>query len=110
MVKEGRLLAKTSARLKEWFKGYEEVPAWLAFCRLVFAVSILAFIVLFFGPALLSGNVLGFWLYQGWVFTYAGFPYIVITVAAFMIGTISGIPVFWFEWKRIKELKASGGR
>ena len=98
-------MAKTVARLKDWFKGYEETPAWLGACRLVFAVSILVFVVLFFGPAVFGGNVLGFWLYQGWVFTYAGFAYVVITVAAFMIAVISGIPVFWFEWKRMNELK-----
>jgi len=98
------LLSKTVKRLKDWFKGHEEAPAWLRFCRLVFAVSTLAFIVLFFGPAIISGDVIGFWMYQHWALTYAGFPYIAIIVATFMLAVISGTLTFLYERKRMKEL------
>jgi len=101
------VLSKTIKRFKEWFKGYEEAPLWLSFCRLIFAVSTLAFIVLFFGPAILSGDVIGFWMYQHWSLTYVGFPYIAIIVATFLLALIFGIPTFMHEWKRIEELNES---
>lgn len=104
------MLSKMVGRLKDWFKGYEEAPAWLSFCRLVFAVSTLVFILLFFGPAILSGDVIGFWMFQGWGSTYAGFPYMVIIVVIFMLAVISGIPTLLYEWKRMNELKESKGK
>src|SRR4030067_179910 len=91
------VLSKTIKRFKEWFKGYEEAPLWLSFCRLIFAVSTLVFIVLFFGPAILSGDVIGFWMYQHWSLTYVGFPYIAIIVATFLLALIFGIPTFMHE-------------
>lgn len=102
------MLSKTVKRLKEWYKGYDEAPAWFRFCSLVFAISTLAFIAVLLGPAILiGGNVVGFWGYQDWALTYAGFPYIVIIVVTFMLAVISGIPTFRYERKRMRELKES---
>jgi phosphotransferase system glucose/maltose/N-acetylglucosamine-specific IIC component len=88
--------------LREWFKGYDGAPLWLCFCRLVFAVSALSFIALFFGPAILSGDMIGFWMYQEWTLTHASFLYILVVVATFTLTVISGIPTFLYEQKRIK--------
>jgi predicted small integral membrane protein len=96
-------LSKTVKRLKDWFKGYEEAPVWLCFCRLIFAVSTLAFIVLFFGPAILSGDVIGFWMYQHWALTYAGFQYIVVIVISFTLAVISGVPTFLYKHRRMRQ-------
>ena len=97
-------------RLKVWFKGYEEAPLWLCFCRLVFAVSTLALIVLFLGPAILSGDVMGFWAYRHWALTFVGLPYIVFVVATFIIVVISGVPTFLSERKRMEESKERQGK
>jgi hypothetical protein len=91
-------------RLEEWFKGYDDAPLWLCFCRLIFAVSALSFIVLFFGPAIFGGDLLGFLLYQG-ALTHAGFPYILVIVTTFILTVISGIPTFLYEKKKMKEMK-----
>lgn len=101
------MLSKTVKRLKEWYKGYDEAPAWFRFCSLVFAVSALAFIVVLFGPAILGGNIIGFWVYQNWALTFAGFPYIVIIVVTFMLAVISGIPTLRYQFKKMRKLKES---
>jgi predicted small integral membrane protein len=95
-------LSKTVKRLKEWFKGYDDAPLWLCFCRLIFAVSTLAFIVSFFGPAILGGDLIGFWMYQKWSLTHAGFLYIIVIVVTFTLAVISGIPSFLYEKKKMK--------
>jgi phosphotransferase system glucose/maltose/N-acetylglucosamine-specific IIC component len=69
----------------------------------VFAFSTLAFIISCFGPAILSGEIIGFWMYQNWALTYAGFTYIVIIIATFMIAIVSGIPTLRYEWKRMRQ-------
>jgi len=76
---------------------------WLCFCRLIFAVSTLAFIVLFFGSAILSGDVIGFWMYQHWALTYAGFQYIVVIVISFTLAVISGVPTFLYKHRRMRQ-------
>jgi hypothetical protein len=95
--------SKTVSRLKEWYRGYEEYPAWLRFRSLVFAFSILAFIIVFFGPAILGGDVLGFWMYQREV--QFSFLYLVVIVVTFVLAVVSGIPIFRYEFRRMKELK-----
>jgi predicted small integral membrane protein len=89
--------------LKDWFRGYDEAPARIRFLRVVFAFSALAFIISFFGPAILSGEIMGFWMYQDWALTYAGLTYIVIIIATFMIAIVSGIPTLRYEWKRMRQ-------
>jgi hypothetical protein len=96
-------------RLEAWFKGDDGAPLWLCACRLIFAVAALAFIGAFFGPAILSGDLIGFWLYQSWVVTHAGFLYVVVIVVTFTFAVISGIPTFLYEWKRLKEFEANTG-
>lgn len=92
-------------RLEKWFKGYDDAPLWLCFCRLIFAVSALSLIVLFFGPAIFGGDQLGFLLYQDWVLTHAGFLYRIVIVVTFTLTVISGIPTFLYEKKKMKEMK-----
>lgn len=104
------MLTKVVKRLKDWFKGYDEAPLWLCFCRLIFAISTLAFIISLFGPAILGGDVIGFWVYQHWTLTYAGFPYIVIIVTTFMLAILSGIPTIRYERKRMRELGIGKGK
>lgn len=94
------MLPRIVKRLAEWFKGYDDAPLWLCFCRLIFAVSALSFIVLFFGPAIFAGDVIGFWMYQEWSLTHAGFLYIVLIVITFILTVISGIPTFLYEKKK----------
>jgi uncharacterized membrane protein YcjF (UPF0283 family) len=92
-------------RLRDWFRGYDEAPARIRFLRVVFAFSTLAFIISLFGPAILSGAVIGFWMFQDWALTYAGFAYIVVIIVTFMIAIVSGIPTLWYEWKRMRQSK-----
>lgn len=99
------MLSKTLQRLREWFKGHDDAPLWLYFCRLIFAVSALAFIVSFFGPAVLGGDIMGFWMYQEWSLTNAGFLYIVVIILTFTLAVISGIPTFLYEKKRMKPVE-----
>jgi hypothetical protein len=106
----GRRLPKIMKQLKEWFKGYDDAPLWLCSCRFIFAVATLSFIVSFFGPAILSGDLIGFWLYRNWTVTHAGFLYTVVTVVAFTLAVISGVPTFVYERKRMKELDESAGK
>jgi len=89
-------------RLEEWFKGYDDAPLWLCFCRLIFAVSALSFIVVFFGPAIFGGDLLGFLLYSDWALTNIGFIYILVIVTTFILTVISGIPAFLYEKKKKK--------
>ena len=96
-------MPKMVKRLGEWFKGRDGAPLWLCFCRLVFAVSALSFVVSFFGPAILGGDLIGFWTYQDWSLTHAGFLYIVVIVVTFALAVISGIPTFAYERKRMKR-------
>jgi hypothetical protein len=95
--------SKTVSRLKEWYRGYEEYPAWLRFRSLVLAFSILAFIVVFFGPAILGGDVLSFWMYQ----TEVQFRllYLVVIVVTFVLAVVSGIPILRYESRRMKGPK-----
>lgn len=90
-------------QLAEWFKGYDDALQWLCFCRFIFAVSVLSFIVLFFGPAILGGDLIGFWMYQDWTSTHAGFLYIVVIVVTFILAMISGIPTLLYEKKKMKQ-------
>jgi hypothetical protein len=94
------MVSKTVKRLKDWYKGYGEYPEWFRFCSLVFAFSSSTFIIWFFGPAILGGDVIGYWMYQSQALSAVGSPYIVILVATFMIAVISGILIFRYEWKR----------
>jgi hypothetical protein len=96
-------LPKVVKRLGEWFKGYDDAPLWLCFCRLIFAVSVLSFIVLLFGPAIFGGDLIGFWMYQDWSLTHAGFLYIVVIVVTFTLAVISGIPTILYEKKKMKN-------
>jgi uncharacterized protein YneF (UPF0154 family) len=100
-------LSKTVKRLKEWFRGYDDAPLWLCFSRLIFAVSALSLIVLFFGPGILGGDLIGFWMYQDWFLTRAGFLYIIVIVVTFTLAIISGIPTFLYEKKKMKQMKNS---
>ena len=99
------MLVEMVRRLEEWFKGYDDAPLWLCFCRLIFAVSALSFIVVFFGPAIFGGDQLGFLLYQEWTLTNIGFIYIIVIVTTFILTVISGIPTFLYEKKKMKEMK-----
>lgn len=85
-------------RLEEWFKGYDDAPLWLCFCRLIFAISALSCSISFFGPAILGGDLISFWLYQEWALTNIGFLYILVTT--FILTVISGIPTFLYEKKK----------
>ena len=98
------MLRKMVMRLKEWLKGHDDAPLWLCFCRLIFAVSVLSFVILFFGPAILGGDLLGFWMYQDWSSTHVGFLYVALIVITFALALISGIPTFVYERKRMREL------
>jgi len=98
-------LPKIVKRLKEWFKGQDGAPIWLCFCRLIFAVSALSFIVSFFGPAIFAGDMIGFWMYQEWTLTHAGFLYILVIVATFTLALVSGIPTFLYERKKMKMIE-----
>jgi len=42
-------------------------------------------------------------MYQDWALTYAGFTYIVIILATFMLAVVSGIPTLRYEWKRMRQ-------
>ena len=97
-------MSKIVKRLGEWFKGYDDAPLWLCSCRLIFAVSVLSFIVSLFGPAILGGDVIGFWMYQDWCLTHAGFLYIVVIVITFTLALISGIPTILYEKKKMKQI------
>jgi type VI protein secretion system component VasK len=92
-------------RLAEWFRGYDDAPLWLCFCRLVFAVSVLSSIVSFFGPAILGGDLIVFWMYQDWSLAHAGFLYVVAIVVTFTLAVISGIPTILFERKKMRRMK-----
>jgi hypothetical protein len=92
-------------RLGEWFKGYDDAPLWLCFCRLIFAVSSLSFIVSLFGPAILGGDVIGFWMFQDWCLTHVGFLYLVVVVVTFTLAVISGVPTILYEKKKMKQIK-----
>ena len=87
-------------RLREWFKD-DDAPLWLCFCRLVFAVSSLACVLIFCGPAILVGDVIVFFAYQEWIFTHthAHLVYIVAVVVTFTLAVISGIPAILYERK-----------
>jgi hypothetical protein len=98
-----KVLPKIVKRFEEWFRGYDGAPLGICFCRLIFVVSTLAFIVLFFGPAILSGDVIGFWMYQHWALTYAGFQYIVVIVISFTLAVISGVPTFLYKHRRMRQ-------
>jgi hypothetical protein len=97
-------------RLGEWFTGYDDAPLWLCFCRLIFAVSALSFVVWSFGPAVLGGDLIGFWIYQQWSLTHAGFLYIAVTVVTFALAVISGIPTLLYERKKLKKWDESAGK
>ena len=97
-------------RLEAWFKGYDDAPWWLCACRLIFAVTYLAFIVSFFGPAILSGDPMGFWLHQYWAVTHGGSLYTVAIFVTFTLAVISGIPSIVYERKRMKEFDQSTGK
>jgi len=99
-----KVLPKIVKRFEEWFRGYDGAPLGICFCRLIFVVSTLAFIVSFFGPAILGGDLIGFWMYQEWSLTHAGFLYIIVIVVTFTLTVISGIPTFLYE-KRSKPMK-----
>lgn len=99
------MLPKTVKRLREWFRGYDDAPLWLCFCRLIFAVSALAFTVSLFGPAIFGGDLIVFWMYQDWALTDAGFLYIIVIVVTFTLAIISGIPTFLYEKKKMKLRK-----
>ena len=92
----------TVKRLREWFKD-DDAPLWLCFWRFVFAVSSLACVVTFFGPAILVGDVIGFFAYQEWIFTHAHFVYIVAVVVTFTLAVISGIPAILYEKKKMEK-------
>jgi len=109
-LRRKKFLSKKIKRLKNWFSGYEEAPLWLHFCRLIFAVSTLAFIVSFFGPAILSGDVIGFWMYEHWALTSAGLPYIVLVVVTATLAVISGIPASLYEKERMKRTENEAER
>jgi phosphotransferase system glucose/maltose/N-acetylglucosamine-specific IIC component len=96
-------LSKAVKRLGEWFRGYDDAPLWLCFCRLIFALSALSFIVSFFGPLILGGDLIGFLMYQ-WSVTHAGL-YIIVIVVTFTLALISGIPTFLYEKKKMKLRK-----
>ena len=98
-------MSKTVKRLGEWFKGHDDAPLWLCFCRLIFALSILSFIVSFFGPAIFGGDLIGFWVYQEWSLTHIGFLYMITIVVTFTLAIISGIPTFLYEKKKTKRMK-----
>jgi len=100
-----KVLVGMVRRLEEWFKGYDDAPLWLCFCRLIFAVSALSFSVVLFGPAIFGGDQLGSLLYRDWALTHAGFPYILVIVTTFILTVISGIPTFLYEKKKMKEMK-----
>jgi len=89
--------------LKDWFRGYDEAPTRIRFLRVIFAFSALSFIISCFGPAISSGEIIGFWMYQDWALTHAGFTYIVIIIATFMLATVFGIPTLRYEWKRMRQ-------
>ena len=97
-------MSKTVQRLKEWFRGYDDVPLWLCFCRLIFALSALSFIISFFGPAILWREVIGFWVFQDWALTHAGFLYIAVIVVTFTLAVIFGVPAFLYK-KRMKPIE-----
>jgi phosphotransferase system glucose/maltose/N-acetylglucosamine-specific IIC component len=63
----------------------------------------MSFLISFFGPAILSGDVIGFWMYQHWSLNYAGFQYIVVIVISFMLAVISGVPTFLYEHRRMRQ-------
>jgi hypothetical protein len=90
-------------RLKAWYRGYGEYPEWFSFCSLVFALSSLTFIVLLFGSLLLGGDIISYGMYLQALFA-TGPLYIVIFVATFIIATISGIPIFWYQRKRMRKI------
>lgn len=98
----GRATAKKAKRLGEWFRGYDDAPLWICFSRLIFAVSSLTFIVSFFGPAILVGDLIGFLAYQEWIIlTHASLLYIVVIVVTFVLAVISGIPTILYEKKKM---------
>jgi len=102
------VLPRIIKRLKESFRLWKDEPKWLWFCRLVFLLSAFSFLVSFFGPGILSGDLIAFWLYSNWSLTSVGSPFIVVIVVTFLLVVISGIPTFLYERKRIKELRRKG--
>ena len=84
-------------------RGYDGTPLWICFCRFVFAVSALAFIVSFFGPAVLGADLIGFLAYQEWILTHASFLYMVVIVVTFTLAVISGFLTIIYEKKMAKS-------
>ena len=91
-------------RLREWL-GYDDGPLWLCFCRFVFAVSSLACVLTFCGPAILVGDVIVFFAYQEWIFSHAHahLVYIVAVVVTFTLAVISGIPAILYEKRKMEK-------
>lgn len=71
-------------------------------------MSALSFLILFFGPSILTGDLIAYWLYSSWWSTNVSFPFIVVIVITFMLALISGIPTFLYERKKIKKSNESG--
>ena len=100
----GRAVAKAAKRLGEWFKGYDDAPLWICFARFIFAMSSLALIVSFCGPAILVGDLIGFMAYQEWIIlSHASFLYIVAIAVTFILAVISGIPTILYERKKMEK-------
>ena len=98
-------MPKIVRRFKEWFT-YDDAPLWLCFCRFIFVVSFLAFILSFCGPAILVGDPMGCLAYMEIIlrtdisFFYI---YIIIVLVTFTLTVISGIPVIRYEKKKMKK-------
>ena len=103
--KGDKSMSKIISRFREWFRGYDDAPLWLCFCRFIFAVSSLACILSFFGPAILVGDLIGFFAYQEYIQTDISFfyIYIVVVLVTFTLAVISGIPAILYEKKKMEK-------
>ena len=46
--------------------------------------------------------MIGFWMYQEWTLTHAGFLYILVIAATFTLAVVFGIPTSLYEREKMK--------
>ena len=96
-------MPKIGERIEEWYSWYGDYPAWFRLCSLIFACAVVTFSVLLFGPLIIGGDIIAYWVYTDALLSSSSIVAVYVLMALLVL--FFAFPIFRFELKRIRQLQ-----